>query len=83
MKPTGCIRCGTQASHVLHPLELVACDSCTHAWLDEESLSTDSILSAVGEFDPKRVKYDKHCAAFDAELLKRTLEWAKKAREAA
>lgn len=83
MKPTGCVRCGAAGSHVLHPLELVACDNCTHAWLREESLSVRAVLDAAGLPHVVAHNYAEHSKRFDAELLKRTLSWAKKAREAA
>lgn len=83
MRPTGCIRCGAAGAHVLHPLELVACESCAHAWIAEESLSVTAIEAVVGIFGKSGKSYVEHEAAFDAELLKRTLEWAKTARAAA
>lgn len=83
MKPTGCIRCGAAGSHVLHPLELVACDDCAHAWLAEESLSQATVAEAVGGGWLKGESYAAYVKRFDAELLKRTLEWAKAHREAA
>jgi hypothetical protein len=83
MKPTGCIRCGAAGAHVLFPLELVACESCSHAWIAEESLSVEAVCAALG-LSPKPEDFTKsHQVRFDVELLRRTLAWAQSAREAA
>lgn len=83
MKPTGCVRCGAAGSHVLHPLELVACEKCNHDWLSDPTLQHDVVSAAVGGWDHVRSeRYSTYCERFDAELLKRTESWAKKARAA-
>lgn len=83
MKPTGCIRCGAQASHVLHPLELVACVDCYLLWIRDEECSLESILRALN-FTGDPTRYTKaQGSAIDAELERRTIAWARAGREAA
>ena len=83
MKPTGCIRCGAAASHVLHPLELVACVDCYLLWIRDESLSVETLEAEGWKWRTPGQSYLQHSKRFDAELLRRTTEWAKKARAAA
>lgn len=72
-----CFKCPSRATSVLLPLELVACADCERAWLREESLSTESVIEAIGEFGKSGRGYVEHLKAFAAELLKRTEAWAK------
>lgn len=81
---TPCIRCGAAGSHVLHPLELVACSKCLHAWLAEAYCSMEAVEAVVGKFHVNQTGgYSEHIKRFDAELERRTLAWAKSSREAA
>lgn len=81
MRP--CIRCGAAGSHVLHPLELVACADCYRDWIRDESLSLETILGALG-FSGDPTRYTKaQGSAIDAELERRTIAWARAGREAA
>lgn len=78
----GCIRCGAAGAHVLHPLELVACDDCFRLWIRDESCSIEAVEAAVGKFHVSNQPYREHMARYDAELTRRTLEWAKTSRAA-
>lgn len=70
-----CFDCGTAATYVMHPLELVACPDCFRAWIREESLSVEAVEAAVGAFHVSNQPYAEHCARFDAEMLSRTRAW--------
>lgn len=72
-----CCRCGARATADLLPLTLRACAECERAWLRDESLSTESVIEAIGEFGKSGRGYVEHLKAFAAELLKRTEAWAK------
>ena len=83
----GCVSCGTSATYVMFPLELVACANCFRDWIREESLSVEAIEAAIGVFHVNQTgSYSEHVKLFDAELSKRTRAWVaerKTARAAA
>lgn len=63
----------------MFPLELVACADCMTAWTREESCSVEAVEAVVGVFSNYAGpgSYQEHCKRFDAELLARTMAWAK------
>lgn len=82
-----CARCGAEASHVAHPLELVFCSPCMSLWLREPSCSLEAVCIAAGlsvVYRPGEAPtYQGRSERFAAELLRRTRVWVAEAEEAA